>query len=237
MKHIKFTLPELDWQHIEDNLNDDGYVLIKNYLPQQEIQRLIDSFDDSNGYRKHVVMERHNFGKGTYKYWKYPLPELITRLREDLYTPLSKIANRWMKLLNTDKAFPSTYKELQKQCSDNNQNLPTSLILQYEQGGYNTLHQDLYGEVYFPIQGACFLSEPCTDYLGGEFVITQHQPRSQTKAIVITPNKGDLLLFPTNFRPVKSARGYSRATMRHGVSEVKKGKRYAMGIIFHDAEK
>jgi hypothetical protein len=180
-------------------------------------------------------MERYRFGLGEYKYFNYPLPTIIQTLRETIYPKLSPIANLWMKVLNIDKLFPETFEELQSLCHQNNQRKPTPLILKYGKGGFNTLHQDLYGEVYFPIQTVLFLNEPDEDYTGGEFVLTQQTPRAQSKAIVLKPKKGDMLVFTTNFRPIKGARGYYRVNMKHGVSEVISGERHTLGIIFHEA--
>lgn len=225
----------LNWQNIADDLHDKGYALIPSFLSSEHCASLIGQFDNPQEYRKTVVMERYRFGLGAYKYWNYPLPPLVQGLREHLYPHLVPIANLWMKLLRIDKKFPDTYMDLQTQCHAAGQTKPTPLILKYGEGGYNTLHQDLYGEVYFPIQAACFLSQPEQDYTGGEFVLTQQVPRAQSKAIVLKPQQGDMVLFTTNFRPVKGSRGYYRATMRHGVSELHNGERYTMGIIFHDA--
>jgi hypothetical protein len=180
-------------------------------------------------------MERYRFGLGEYKYFDYPLPRLIQTIREMVYPRLVPIANTWMKQLIIDKQFPGTLPEMQTLCQQNNQLKPTVLILKYGEGGHNTLHQDLYGEVYFPIQAVLFLNEPDEDYTGGEFVLTQQTPRAPSKAIVLKPKKGDMLLFTTNFRPIKGNKGYYRAMMKHGVSEIHSGERYALGIIFHNA--
>lgn len=235
MSNIAQKINALNWQNIADDLHDKGYALIPNFLSLEHCEDLIGKFDNPQDYRKTVVMERYRFGLGAYKYWKYPLPPLVQDLREHLYPHLVPIANLWMKLSRIDKKFPDTYMDLQTQCHAAAQTKPTPLILKYGEGGFNTLHQDLYGEVYFPIQAACFLSQPEQDYTGGEFVLTQQVPRAQSKAIVLKPQQGDMVLFTTNFRPVKGSRGYYRATMRHGVSEVHNGERYTMGIIFHDA--
>lgn len=224
-----------NWQTIGNDMNDKGYSIIPEFLNKEQCQYLIDSFDNAKGYRKTVIMERHRFGIGSYKYWDYPLPDLVQILREEIYPRLVPIANSWMNYLQIEKQFPKTFKELQLACHQHGQLKPTPLILQYKKGGYNTLHQDLYGEMYFPIQAACFLSNPEADYTGGEFVMTEQIPRCQSRAIVIKPGIGDMILFTTNFRPAKGVKGYYRVNMRHGVSEVKSGKRYAMGIIFHDA--
>jgi hypothetical protein len=180
-------------------------------------------------------MERYRFGLGEYKYFDYPLPYLIQEIRTSIYSKLAPITNAWMKALNIETIFPKTHQELLKQCHDNDQLKATVLILKYGKGGFNTLHQDLYGDVYFPIQIVLFLSEPDEDYTGGEFVLTQQTPRAQSKAVVLKPKKGDVLVFTTNFRPVKGTKGYYRVNMKHGVSEVHSGERCTLGIIFHDA--
>jgi len=180
-------------------------------------------------------MERYRFGLGEYKNFDYPLPDLVQLIRENIYPKLVPIANFWMDSLKINKQFPFDFHRLQSECYANNQMKPTALILKYGKGGFNTLHQDLYGEVYFPLQVALFLNEPETDYTGGEFVITQQTPRAQSKAIVLKPRRGDMLIFTTNFRPVKGTKGYYRVNMKHGVSELHSGERYTLGIIFHDA--
>ena len=180
-------------------------------------------------------MERHRFGLGEYKYFQYPLPELLQNLRTELYPYLVPVANQWMEALKMGKTFPVTHSALLEECARHGQLKPTPLILKYGKGGFNTLHQDLYGEVYFPLQCVLFLNEPGIDYTGGEFVLTQQTPRAQSRAIVLTPKKGDMLIFTTSFRPVQGSRGYYRATIKHGVSEVLRGERHTLGIIFHDA--
>ncbi|MFK7813714.1 MAG: 2OG-Fe(II) oxygenase, partial [Maribacter sp.] len=170
-----------------------------------------------------------------YKYFDYPLPKIIQTIREEIYPKLAPIANLWMKVLKIEKQFPKTYNELQEQCHDNNQLKPTPLILKYGKGGFNTLHQDLYGDIFFPLQTVFFLNEPDVDFTGGEFVMTQQTPRAQSKAIVLRLKKGDMLIFTTNFRPVKGKRGYYKVNMKHGVSELHSGERHTMGVIFHDA--
>lgn len=180
-------------------------------------------------------MERYRFGLGEYKYFNYPLPDLIQTIRKTIYPSLAPIANYWMKVLNIDTKFPDTFQELQARCHANNQLKPTVLILKYGKGGHNTLHQDLYGDVYFPIQTVLFLNKPDEDFTGGEFVLTQQTPRAQSKVIVLKPKKGDMLIFTTNFRPVKGSKGYYRVNMKHGVSEIQSGERHTLGIIFHDA--
>jgi hypothetical protein len=180
-------------------------------------------------------MERYRFGKGEYKYFDYPLPFTIHALREILYRCLVPVANQWMKSLSLNSVFPDTHDQLIELCREKNQRRPTPLILRYEAGGFNTLHQDLYGDIFFPMQTVVMLSEPGKDFDGGEFIIVEQLPRAQSKAEVVHLDQGDALIFTTNFRPVKGAKGYYRARMKHGVSEIKSGIRYTMGIIFHDA--
>ena len=226
---------KVDWQKVAEDLYDKGYAMIPRFLADSQCQHLIKGYDNLHGYRKTVVMERYRFGLGEYKYFDYPLPEIVQAIRSNVYPYLVPVANAWMKALKIDKQFPNTLKQLSKQCAAENQLKSTALILKYGTGGFNTLHQDLYGEVYFPMQAAVFLNEPGIDYTGGEFVLTEQVPRAQSKAIVLNPNKGDMLIFTTKFRPVKGSRGYYRANMRHGVSELHSGKRFTLGVIFHDA--
>jgi uncharacterized protein len=226
----------IDWASVEASLNIKGYSLIPNMLLKKECEQLIKLYNNTELFRSVINMQRYRFGNGEYKYFNYPLPSIIQQLREVLYRPLSKIANEWMQQLSIDKKFPTTHAELITQCHESRQSRPTPLILRYEAGGYNTLHQDLYGEIYFPFQVVFVLTQQGRDHEGGELVLTEQVPRAQSKAEVVTPSQGDAVIFTTNFRPVKGARGYYRANMKHGVSEVKSGVRYAMGIIFHEAK-
>lgn len=235
MPNLKTKLTTIDWQSASESINDKGYAIIPNILSNQQCNELIQQYHNESLYRKTVVMERYRFGLGEYKYFDYPLPEIIQTIRATMYPKLAPIANLWMKVLNIDKIFPKTLKELQLLCHQNNQLKPTPLILKYGKGGFNTLHQDLYGAVYFPMQSVLFLNDPDNDYTGGEFVLTQQTPRAQSKAIVLKPKKGDMLIFTTSFRPVKGTRGYYRVHMKHGVSEVTSGERHTLGVIFHDA--
>lgn len=227
----------MHWAEIGESLNAKGYAVVPSFLAMEECDELATLYDDGTLYRKTVVMERHNYGLGEYRYFDYPLPQLLSNIRKEVYPYLSAVANGWMKALRIDKQFPAQHETLLEQCRENNQVKPTALILKYGKGGFNTLHQDLYGNVYFPMQAVLMLTEPGKDYTGGEFVLTEQMPRAQSKAIVLTPKKGDMLIFTTNFRPAKGSRGYYRANMKHGVSAVHTGKRMALGIIFHDAEK
>lgn len=235
MQGIEERIVEVNWQDVADDMNTKGYAILSSMLTHGECADLVSIYDRTEGYRKMVLMERYRFGLGEYKYFSYPLPGIIQSLRESLYTRLVPIANAWMNALNMDSRYPETLQQLHEQCHAHDQYKPTPLILKYGEGGFNTLHQDLYGDVFFPIQTVFFLSEPDEDYTGGEFVLTQQVPRAQSKAIVLKPKKGDMLIATTNFRPVKGSRGYYRANMKHGVSEVHSGERYTMGIIFHDA--
>ena len=234
-KVISEKISGIDWQRVTEEVNEKGYALVLQFLPNQYCEQLIGEYDNSDLYRKTITMERHGFGLGEYKYFKYPLPDLIQTVRREIYPKLTPVANTWMKVLNIKRQLPDQFDEFQRLCHDNNQTKPTVLILKYGKGGHNTLHQDLYGNIFFPFQLVLFLNEPDDDYTGGEFVLTQHTPRAQSKAIVLRPSKGDMLILTTNFRPVKGSKGYYRVQMRHGISEVHDGDRHTLGIIFHDA--
>jgi uncharacterized protein len=235
METIKQRIEAIDWQNVSSSMHERGFALVPKLLTDAECDELIADYDNPDLYRKKVVMERYRFGLGEYKYFNYPLPDLLQTIRENVYSPLSTIANKWMNVLKIDTQFLNNFADLQALCHAQNQTKPTLLILKYGKGGYNTLHQDLYGEVFFPMQVVLFLNEPNEDYKGGEFVLTQQTPRAQSKAMVLTPRKGDMLVFTTNFRPVKGGKGYYRVQMKHGVSEVLTGNRHTLGIIFHDA--
>jgi hypothetical protein len=232
---IQQRIDLLNWDEIGEDMNERGYSGSSNILTNDECNDIILQYHNEALYRKTINMERYRFGLGEYKYFQYPLPGIVQQLRENVYPKLAPIANNWMRVLNIDKHFPSYLTELSAICRSQGQNKPTPLILHYGKGGYNTLHQDFYGDVYFPMQLVIFLNEPDEDYNGGEFVLIEQRPRSQSKAIVLKPRKGDMLLFTTNFRPVKGSKGYYRVNMKHGVSELKDGERFTLGVIFHDA--
>jgi uncharacterized protein len=234
-KVISEKISGIDWQRVTEEMNEKGYALILQFLPNQYCEELIGEYDNSDLYRKTITMERYGFGLGEYKYFKYPLPDLIQTVRRAIYPKLTPVANTWMRVLNIKRQLPDQFDEFQRLCHDNNQTKPTILILKYGRGGHNTLHQDLYGNIFFPFQLVLFLNEPDDDHTGGEFVLTQHTPRAQSKAIVLRPSKGDLVILTTNFRPVKGSKGYYRVQMKHGISEVHDGDRHTLGIIFHDA--
>lgn len=225
----------IDWKTVTAEMNGQGFSIVPAVLAAHQCEELICNYSNPVAFRKTIVMERYRFGLGEYKYYKTPLPDLLQTLREQLYPQLAIIANHWMQLVNMDVKFPDTFEGMQRLCHENKQDEPTVLILKYGPGGYNTLHQDLYGTVYFPMQAVFFLNEPDVEYTGGEFVLLQQVPRAQSKAIVLKPKKGDMLVFTTNFRPVKGSKGYYRANMKHGVSQVHSGERHTVGIIFHDA--
>ncbi len=233
--NTKQKIEAIDWRELTENMHERGYAIVPQLLSDENCAELLNNYDSTTAYRKTVNMERYRFGLGEYKYFNYPLPTLMQTIRENIYPYLAPIANTWMKVLNINKSFPETFQELQTLCHENNQTKPTVLILKYGKGGHNTLHQDLYGDIFFPMQLVLFLNEPDKDFTGGEFVLIQQTPRAQSKAIVLNPRKGDMLLFATNFRPVKGSKGYYRANIKHGVSELHSGERHTVGIIFHDA--
>jgi len=235
MKDILEKIALADWEGITESIHQNGYAILPNLLSDKNCQLLKAEYDISSRYRKTVVMARYRFGLGEYKYFDYPLPDIIEQIRTHIYPRLAPIANKWFKVLNIDTQFPSTHAALLKACHEHGQKQATVLILKYGKGGFNTLHQDLYGDIYFPMQLVLMLNDPRQDYTGGEFVLTQQIPRAQSKAKVLRPGKGDALIFTTNFRPEKGARGYYRVNMKHGVSEVISGERHSLGIIFHDA--
>jgi hypothetical protein len=225
----------IQWADVQQSLDNKGYAVIRKLLPVETCKQVIDNYDAAGLYRSVINMQRYRFGKGEYKYFNYPLPSVIQTMRENFYKPLSAIANSWMEKLSIAQRYPMSHAEMIAQCEDHHQKRPTPLILRYEPGGYNTLHQDLYGEIYFPFQVVIALNQRGVSYEGGEFILLEQIPRAQSKGEVILLDEGDAMIFTTNFRPVQGTRGYYRATMKHGVSEIKSGVRYAMGIIFHDA--
>lgn len=235
MQEIIRKIEDADWQGITDAMHQNGYALVRRLLSDEQCEMLISDYNKPGAYRKTVVMERYRFGSGEYKYFNYPLPDIIRTIRTSIYPKLAPIANAWFRALNIDTEFPLKHAELLQQCHRNGQQKATVLILKYGEGGFNTLHQDLYGDIYFPLQVVLMLNQPGKDFTGGEFVLTQQIPRAQSRAIVLNPGKGDLLIFTTNFKPEKGTKGYYRVNMKHGVSEIKSGERHTLGIIFHDA--
>mgnify|MGYP003147476213 CR=1 FL=1 len=226
----------IDWQKAEESLDRDGYVLLPGLLKAEQCRKLIKGFEEEAHYRRHIVMQHHGYGQGEYKYFDYPLPTLVAGLREEFYPPLAKIANQWADKLSTDRHFSETLGEYTAQCHEAGQKRPTPLILKYGEGDYNRLHQDLYGDLLFPLQMAILLSDPTSDFDGGEFVLTEQRPRQQSRARIVPLSKGDAVIFAVNQRPVTGKNRFSRVTMRHGVSDVRKDQRFTLGIILHDAK-
>jgi hypothetical protein len=224
-----------DWELITEQIHQQGFALIEQVLSTEQCELLQQFYPQPELYRKTVDMQRYRFGLGEYKYFTHPLPSLIERIRYELYPRLVPIANAWFRVLKIERIFPPSHSEFLQDCQQHGQTLATPLILKYGQGGFNTLHQDLYGEVYFPLQLVIVLSQPNIDFTGGELVFTQQIPRAQSKAMVMQPQQGDILIFTTQFKPEKGSQGYYRVKMKHGVSPIQQGERYSLGIIFHDA--
>jgi hypothetical protein len=224
-----------DWALLEQQLDQDGCAVLRSLLRPETCDDISALYAQSEPFRSQVIMARHGFGRGEYKYFKYPLPDLVARLRSALYPRLVPIANRWHQQMGLPSHFPDTHQDFLERCHAAGQTRPTPLLLQYGPQDYNCLHQDLYGEHVFPLQVAILLSEPDEDFTGGEFVLTEQRPRMQSRPQVVDLKKGDALIFAVNQRPVKGLRGYYRVTMRHGVSRLRSGKRHTLGIIFHDA--
>ncbi len=233
---IKERLEHLDWQVIERSLWERGYAKTPPVLTPDECAELIRLYADEAKFRSRVDMARHRFGVGEYKYFADPLPPLVQALRTHAYPPLAAIANRWMGALRLPERFPADLSEFLAYCRKHGQTKPTPLLLYYEAEGYNCLHQDLYGEVAFPLQLACFLSKHDGDYTGGEFLLLEQRPRAQSRGEAITPEQGEIIIFTTRYRPAAGARGYHRVQMRHGVSRLTSGSRYTLGVIFHNAK-
>jgi uncharacterized protein len=225
----------LDWSRVAAALDADGYALITSVLTPTECESLTAAYEDDGGYGSVVVMARHGFGRGEYKYFAHPLPEVVASLRSALYPELSVIANLWSEILRSEIWYPDDHAAFLDRCHRAGQDRPTPLILRYGQGDYNCLHQDLYGEHVFPFQAAVLLSVPGRDFAGGEFVLTEQRPRMQSRAEVVPLSQGDGVIFPVQHRPVQGSRGRYRTTLRHGVSRVRSGQRHALGIVFHDA--
>jgi len=225
----------IDGAALEGDLDAQGWSVVRDLLTAAECDELASRYAEDAGFRSRVVMARHGFGKGEYRYFSYPLPPLVQGLRTALYPRLAPLANRWHERMGMSVRFPVEHAEFIARCAAAGQARPTPLLLQYGPGDYNCLHQDLYGEHVFPLQLAVLLSEPMTDFGGGEFVLTEQRPRMQTRAAVVPLTQGDAVVFAVNSRPVCGARGDYRVKLRHGVSKVTAGHRHTLGIIFHDA--
>ena len=225
-------IPALDWSSIADRLDTDGHALVPSLLSRPECRSHAALYDHDDLFRSRVIMSRHGFGRGEYRYFAYPLPRLIAALRSRLYPPLAAIANRWNEALRVETRYPAEHAAWLERCHRAGQTRPTPLMLRYGEGDYNRLHQDLYGEHVFPIQATILLSVPGRDFEGGEFVLTEQRPRMQSRAEVVPLGQGDAVLFPVHHRPVRGTRGFHRANLRHGVSRLRSGHRHALGIIF-----
>ena len=234
--NIRSRIESLDWPRILASLHESGWARTGEVLTGQECNELRTLYANDNLFRSKVVMARHRFGLGEYKYFAYPLPGLVADLRELLYARLAAVANDWESKLLGKSHYPKTHQEFIKLCHAGGQTRPTPLMLRYESGGYNCLHQDLYGAVYFPLQTVFMLDRPELDFAGGEFVLVEQRPRAQSAAHVISPRQGEAVIFATRWRPVQGSRGYYRVNIRHGVSTVTRGLRHTLGIVYHDAE-
>jgi hypothetical protein len=226
----------LDWTQAAGELDAYGCATLKGLLSPAECHDVAALYPDDAHFRSRIVMGRHGFGRGEYKYFSYPLPDLIRRLRPALYVHLHGLANRWNEAMGIDIRYPADHEAFLKRCHDAGQTRSTPLLLQYEAGDYNCLHQDLYGEHVFPIQVAILLSEPGRDFAGGEFVLTEQRPRMQSRAEVVPLSQGDAVAFAVHHRPVQGTRGTYRVNLRHGVSRIRSGRRHTLGVIFHDAK-
>ena len=225
----------LDWAGVAAALDAEGYAVIGPLLTPAECAALAAAYVDDSLFRSRVVMARHGFGQGEYKYFAYPLPAKVAALRDALYPPLAAIANRWNEMRGEAARFPPNHAAYLARCRKAGQRRPTPLLLRYGPRDYNRLHQDLYGELVFPLQATVLLSDPARDFTGGEFVLTEQRPRMQSRAEVVPLRQGEAVIFAVNQRPVQGTRGVYRVTMRHGVSRVRSGRRLTLGIIFHDA--
>jgi len=233
---IEKRVAALDWQRIAADLNAHGCAVVPALLAPGECKSIEKLYAAENLFRSRVVMARHGYGRGEYQYFAYPLPELVATLRTALYPGLAAIANAWNAKLNVDTRYPEKHADYLARCHRAGQTRPTPLILKYEAGDYNCLHQDLYGEHVFPLQAAFLLSASERDFTGGEFVLTEQRPRMQSRAEVVPLTQGDGVIFPVRHRPVQGTRGIYRVAMRHGVSRLRSGHRHTLGIIFHDAK-
>jgi len=223
------------WADVEQHLDDQGWSLLPKLLPGKVCQSLAHGYDRDELYRSTVDMARHQFGKGQYRYFQYPLPRIIDALRHDLYARLAPLANAWAGRLHATFRYPPRLDGFLQRCHRDGQTRPTPLVLRYHAGDYNRLHQDLYGPLNFPLQVLVVLSQHGSDYDGGEVIFVEQQPRAQSKAVALQPDRGDAIIFTNRERPVRGSRGFYRVQMRHGASEVRRGERFVLGIIFHDA--
>ncbi len=235
MEQIANRVQSSDWDGVAESLNTEGYAMVPGLLTQEECRGIAGFYSQDEIFRSRVVMARHGFGRGEYKYFSYPLPDVVQVLRTAVYPRLAPIANRWNEAMNISVRYPDQHEEFLSRCHEAGQTRPTPLLLQYEKGDYNCLHQDLYGEHVFPLQLAILLSEPGKDFTGGEFVMTEQRPRMQSRPMVVPLRRGDAVIFAVHNRPVRGTKGTYRVNLRHGVSRLLSGHRHTLGIIFHDA--
>jgi uncharacterized protein len=228
-------LAAVDWDEVIAALDERGYAITPPLLSPAQCRAIAKLYPREEVFRSRVVMQRHNFGRGEYKYFCYPLPPTVEGLRQAVYACLAPIANVWREQLNEEGRFPPSLAAYLDQCHKAGQQRPTPLLLKYGAGDYNCLHQDLYGDLVFPLQLTILLSAPQQDFTGGEFLLVEQRPRAQSRGEVVPLQQGEAVIFPVHHRPVKATRGYYRVTMRHGVSRLRSGRRYTLGIIFHDA--
>ena len=233
---IPARVDAIDWAQATADLDAQGCAVLKGLLSPEECAALAALYPDDKNFRSRIVMGRHGFGRGEYKYFAYPLPDLIAQLRPALYARLCPVANRWNETMGIDIRYPDSHEAFLKRCHDAGQTRPTPLLLQYGVDDYNCLHQDLYGEHVFPLQVAILLSQPGRDFTGGEFVLTEQRPRMQSRPEVVPLAQGDAVAFAVHVRPVQGTRGPYRVNLRHGVSRVRSGHRHTVGVIFHDAK-
>jgi uncharacterized protein len=236
LEEIAGRVESLDWSRIAAGLDEYGSATLERLLSPDQCRSLVALYRQDSGFRSRVVMARHGFGRGEYQYFSYPLPEIVERLRTSLYRRLAPIANRWNSAMGIDVRYPDEHEEFLDRCHLAGQRKPTPLLLQYGPGDYNCLHQDIYGQHVFPLQAAILLSEPGREFTGGEFVMTEQRPRMQSRAEVVSLRQGDGVVFTVRQRPVQGTRGVYRVNLRHGVSRLRSGQRYTVGIIFHDGE-
>ena len=234
--NVAARVAALDWTAIAVALDAQGCAVVGPLLEQAQCAALAARYSHDEGFRSRVVMARHGFGRGEYKYFSYPLPDIVATLRDALYPPLAQIANRWNAAMGIDVRYPERHADYIARCHQAGQGRPTPLLLQYGAGDYNCLHQDVYGELVFPLQVTVLLSRPGTDFSGGEFVLTEQRPRMQSRAEVVPLAQGETAIFPVRHRPVQGTRGIYRVNMRHGVSRIRDGRRHTLGVIFHDAK-
>lgn len=232
---IESRLAGRDWPAITDQIDTHGCAVLDGLLTADECRDLAALYSEPQHFRSHIQMARHGFGRGEYRYFRYPLPPLLAGMRAALYPPLARIANGWAGRLDQATRYPASHAEFLDQCHAAGQTRPTPLLLQYVTGDFNCLHQDLYGALAFPLQVAVLLSKPGQDFSGGEFVLTEQRPRMQSRAEVVPLDRGDAVIFAVHTRPVRGSRGDYRVNLRHGVSRLRGGMRHTLGIIFHDA--